>query len=103
MKPTDIISQLKNQGIEGESLTLYSQLLIELHLQCSIKSFKVGINSSNEPGTITSNITLITFMELGKNINLRLRLIDIIKDITQEDIEFKYLVNIDTLIISFNF
>ena len=102
MRTTDIISQLENQGIEDESLIMYSNILTKVNDLSSISSFKVGIDTSPLPGISDSNITIITFHNLPKS-TIRQDIIKVIENLTDEAFEYKYLSMTDTLILSFNF
>ena len=80
----------------------YQSLLGNLNNLSPIKSFKLGINTRNDKQNPDSNITIITFEDLPKSL-IRKQIIDQVNYDTDEFPEYKFLVNQDILILSFDF
>lgn len=102
MTPTQIKSQIEKQltKADSESHEFFFNIWNKVNIACPIKSFKLGINTSDQEQDIHSNISIITFETEPEEIQK-----DIIMDTIYYNIDecpdFKFMDNI--LIISFDF
>ena len=87
---------------DDDSVAFYQSLLGNINSISPIKSFLIGLNTSNFKNESHSNITIITFEKLPKTM-LRKQIISILEYQTDEYPEFKFLRDQDILIISFDF
>ena len=87
---------------DEDSVAFYQSLLGNINSISPIKSFLIGLNTSNFKNESHSNITIITFEKLPKTM-LRKQFISILEYQTDEYPEIKFLRDQDILIISFDF
>lgn len=87
---------------DEDSVAFYQRLLGNINSISPIKSFLIGLNTSNFKNESHSNITIITFEKLPKTM-ARNKIVNIIEYQTDEYPEYKFLSDQDILIISFDF
>ena len=110
MKTTLIETMVRNQLntlntgsiADDDSVAFYQSLLGNINSISPIKSFLIGLNTSNFKNETHSNITIITFEKLPKTM-VRNQIVNIIEYQTDEFWEFIFLGDQDILIISFDF
>ena len=87
---------------DEDSVAFYQNLLGNINSISPIKSFLIGLNTSNFKNESHSNITIITFEKLPKTM-VRNQIVNILEYQTDEFPEYKFLRDQDILIISFDF
>ena len=87
---------------DEDSIAFYQSLLGNINSISPIKSFLIGLNTSNFKNETHSNITIITFEKLPKAM-VRNQIVSILGYQTDEFPEYKFLRDQDILIISFDF
>ena len=87
---------------DEDSIAFYQSLLGNINSISPIKSFLIGLNTSNFKNETHSNITIITFEKLPKAM-VRNQIVSILEYQTGEFPEYKFLRDQDILIISFDF
>ena len=110
METTLITTLVKNQLntfnsgsiADEDSIAFYQSLLGNINSISPIKSFLIGLNTSNFKNEIHSNITIITFEKIPKT-TVRNQIVNIIEYQTDEFPEIKFLREPDILIIPFDF
>ncbi len=101
METSQIENIIKNLIPDNpDSQAFYQSLIGNINALSPIKSFLINVNTGQ--GTQDTNLTIITFEHLPKSL-LRQQIIDQVNYDSDEYPEFKYLVNQDILILSFDF
>lgn len=91
------------KGDFDDSIAFYTSLLGNINSLSPIKSFTIGINTSEDQNDVHSNITIITFEHLPKNPHLRNDILQQVYYSSDEYPEAKFLRDQDILILSFDF